>query len=131
MSDLSNSYRGRLGDASLPAKTEPGDPRSVAESPGSLIFELSSCFLTAWLVLGCLGAAHYELASEELFIVQLLDGALRFVDRLHLHEGKAFRPLVVPVAYDLGVLNVSDAVKQLEQIALSGVKRQVADVEPG
>jgi hypothetical protein len=103
----------------------------IAKSPGSLIFELNSRFLTAWLVLGCFGAAHHELASEEFLIVQFLDGAFRFIHCLHLHESEAFRPLVVPVAHDLGVLNVSDPVEQLEQIAFGGVKRQVPDVEPG
>ncbi len=75
------------------------------------------------------GATDHELASEKLLVVQFLNGAFRLVDRLHLHEGKALRPLVVPVAYDLRVLNVSNTVKQLEEIALRGVKRQVADVK--
>jgi len=67
-------------------------------------------------------AAHHELAAEELFIVELSNGALRFVDRLHLHEGEAFRALVVSIGYDFGVLHVAHAVEQLEEIALRGVE---------
>jgi hypothetical protein len=48
---------------------------------------------------------------------------------LHLHEGKTFRALVMPVTYDLGVLNVSDTVEQFEEIALGSIERQIADVE--
>jgi hypothetical protein len=47
-----------------------------------------------------------------------------------LHEGETFRALVVPVAYNLRVLHVSDAIEQFEQIALGGIERQVAHVEP-
>src|SRR5262249_1264385 len=42
---------------------------------------------------------------------------------------KTFRALVVPIAYDLCVLHVSNAVEQVEEIALGGVERQVANVE--
>jgi hypothetical protein len=73
--------------------------------------------------------AHDQLATEELFVVQFVDGALRFVYRLHVHEGKSFRALIVPVAHDLGVLDVADAVEQLEEIALRRVKRQIAYVK--
>ena len=74
-------------------------------------------------------AAHDQLAAEEFFVVQFVHGAFRFVDRLHLHEGEAFRALVVPIAHDFGVLHVADAVEQLEEIALRRVERQVADVK--
>jgi hypothetical protein len=68
-------------------------------------------------------AADNEPATEEFFVVQFLDGAFCFLDRLHLHEGKTFRALVMPVTYDLGVLNMSNTVEQFEEIALGSVER--------
>jgi len=73
--------------------------------------------------------AHNEPATEEFLVVQFLHGAFRFLDSLHLHKRKTFRALVVPIAYDLCVLHVSNAVEQVEEIALGGVERQVANVE--
>jgi hypothetical protein len=61
--------------------------------------------------------------------VQFLHSAFRFLDGLHLDKRKTFRALVVPIAYDLCVLHVSNAVEQFEEIALGGVERQVAHVE--
>ena len=80
-------------------------------------------------MLARLRAADHELAAEEFLVVQFLHGALGFIDRLHLHEGEAFRALVVPVTYDLRVLHVANAVEQLEEIALGCVEGQVADVK--
>src|SRR6476619_6532948 len=81
------------------------------------------------LVLIGFRAAHNEPATEEFLVVQFIHSALRFLDGLHLHKRKTFRALVVPIAYDLCVLHVANAVEQLEEIALGGVERQVADVE--
>ncbi len=75
-------------------------------------------------------AAHEELAAEELLVVQLGDGALRFFHRIHLHKGEAFRALVVLVGHDLRVLHLADAIEELEEIALRGFERQIADVQP-
>jgi hypothetical protein len=61
--------------------------------------------------------------------VQFVHSALGFLDGLHLNKRKAFRALVVPIAYDLCVLDVSNTVEQVEEIALGGVERQVANVE--
>ncbi len=61
--------------------------------------------------------------------MQFRDGALRFLHRVHLHERKAFRALVVLVGHDLGVLHLPDAVEELEEIALRRLERQVADVK--
>ena len=74
-------------------------------------------------------AAHNEPATEEFLVVQFLHSAFRFLDGLHLHKRKTFRALVVPIAYDLCVLHVSNAVEQVEEIALGGVERQVANVK--
>jgi hypothetical protein len=81
------------------------------------------------LVLIGFRAAHNEPATEEFLVVQFLHSALRFLDGLHLHKGKTFRALVVPIAYDLCVLHVANAVEQVEEIALGGVEGQVANVE--
>jgi hypothetical protein len=56
-------------------------------------------------------AADHEFATKELFIVQFLDGTLCFLDRLHLHEGETFGALIVTVAYNLGVLDMANAVE--------------------
>jgi hypothetical protein len=74
-------------------------------------------------------SAHHEPATEKFFVVQLLNRAFGFFDGLHLYKRKTFRALVVSVAHDFCVLNVSDAIEQIEKIALGGVERQVADVE--
>jgi len=75
-------------------------------------------------------AAHNEPATEEFLVVQFLHGAFRFLDGLHLHKRKTFRALVVPIAYDLCVVHVANAIEQVEEIALGGVERQVANVKP-
>ena len=59
-------------------------------------------------------AAHHQPTAEEFLVVQFLHRAFRFLDGLHLHEGKAFRALVVPVTYDLRVLHVPYAVEQFK-----------------
>jgi hypothetical protein len=74
-------------------------------------------------------AAHNEPATEEFLIVQFLHRAFRFLNGLHLDKRKTFRTLIVSIAYDLCVLHVSNAVEQVEEIALGGVERQVANVE--
>ena len=76
-----------------------------------------------------LGSADHEFAAEEFFIVQFFDCALGFVDRLHRDEGETFRALIVAIAHDLGVLNVADAVEELEQIALGCIEGQIANVQ--
>ena len=74
-------------------------------------------------------AANYEPATEEFLVVQFLHCAFRFLDGLHLNKRKTLRALVVPIAYDLCVLHVSDAVEQFEEIALGSVERKIADVK--
>ena len=74
------------------------------------------------LVLIRFRAAHNEPATEEFLVVQFLHSAFRFLDGLHLHKRKTFRALVVPIAYDLCVLYVANAVEQLEEIALGRVE---------
>ena len=74
-------------------------------------------------------AADHEFAAEEFFVVQFLDGALGFLDGLHLHEGEPFRALVVAVTDDLRVLHVANAVEQFEEVAFGGVEGKVADVK--
>src|SRR5437762_13542443 len=61
--------------------------------------------------------------------MQFLHCAFRFIDSLHLDECKTFGALIVSITYDLGVLHVSDAVEQLEEIALSGIEREIANVK--
>ena len=74
-------------------------------------------------------AAYDEPATEKFLVVQLLHRPFRFLDGLHLDKRKTFRALVVPIAYDLCVLHVSNAVEQFEKVALGGVEGQVANVE--
>ena len=69
-----------------------------------------------------LSSAYHEPAVEEFLVMQFLHSAFRFFDGLHLHEGESLRTLVVPITYDLRVLDVPDAIKQFEEIALGGVE---------
>ena len=75
------------------------------------------------LVLIGFRAAHNEPATEEFLVVQFLYSAFRFLDGLHLHEGKTLGALVVAIAYDLCVLHVSNTVEQVEEITLGSVER--------
>ena len=68
-------------------------------------------------------AAHNERATKEFLVMQFLYCSFRFLDGLHLYEGKTFRALVMAIAYDLCVLHVSNTVEQFEEIALGGVER--------
>jgi len=74
-------------------------------------------------------AAYDKPSTEEFLVVQFIYRAFRFLDGLHLHKRKPFRALVVPVAYNLCVLDMSNAIEQVEEIALGGVERQVANVQ--
>jgi len=80
-------------------------------------------------MLAGLRATNHESAAEEFLIVQFLDGAFRFLNGLHLNERKTLRALIMPVTYDLSVLHLPHAVEQFEEIALSGVEGQVADIK--
>ena len=80
------------------------------------------------LVLARFSATDHQLATKELFVVQRFHCSFRFLNVLHLHKGEALRTLVMAVADYLRVLNVSDTVEQLEQIALGRVEGQIADV---
>ena len=84
--------------------------------------------LTRLMLIG-FRAAHNEPATEEFLVVQFLHSALRLLDSLHLHKRKTFRALIVPIAYDLCVVYVANAVEQFEEIALRGVEGQVADIK--
>jgi len=56
-------------------------------------------------------AAHNEPATEKFLVVQFLHGAFRFLDGLHLYKRKTFRALVMPIAYDLCVTHVANAIE--------------------
>ena len=74
-------------------------------------------------------AAYHQPAAEEFLVMQFFHRTFRLFDGLHLHKGKTFRALIVAIAYDLGVMHVSDAVEQLEKIALCGVEGKIANVK--
>src|SRR5215471_8194674 len=80
-------------------------------------------------MLAGLRAAHHESAAEKFLVMQFLDGPLRLLDRLHLHESEPLGTLIMAVAHYLGILHVPDAVKQLEQVALGGVEGEIAHVK--
>ena len=80
-------------------------------------------------MLARLRATDHELATKELFIVQFLHRTLGFLDGLHLDKGETFRPLIVAIAHHFGVLDVADAIEELEKIALGRVEGQIADVK--
>jgi len=56
-------------------------------------------------------AAYNEPATEKFLVVQFFYRAFCLLDGLHLHKRKTFRTLVVPIAYNLCVLHVSNAVE--------------------
>ena len=56
-------------------------------------------------------AANNKPATEKFLVVEFLHSAFRFLDGLHLYKRKPLRALVVAIAYDLCVLNVSNAVE--------------------
>ena len=87
------------------------------------------CHVLVRLMLIGLRTAHNKSATEEFLVVQFLHSAFGFLDGLHLDKRKTFRALVVAIANDFCVLHVSNAVEQVEEIALGGVERQVANVE--
>ena len=95
-----------------------------ASSPGCESLALTFCVMLARF-----RATDHEFAAKEFFVVQFRHGALGFIDGLHLHEGEAFRALVVPVTHDFCVLHVANAVEQFEEVALGGVEGKVADVK--
>jgi hypothetical protein len=73
-------------------------------------------------MLARLRATHDQLAPKEFLIVQFFHCPSGFLHGLHLDKGKPFGPLIVPVADYLGVLNVPNAVKQLEQVTFCRIK---------
>ena len=74
-------------------------------------------------------AAYDESPTEKFLVVQFFYRAFRFLNGLHLNKRKTFRALVVPIAYDLCVLHVSNAVEQFEEIALGSIEGQVPNVQ--
>jgi len=111
--------------ASSTAKEVLPTPVGPATIIGVLLLRMAT--LAAPLVDG-LRAADDQLATHVVFIVQLGDRALRFVDGLHLDEGEALGFVRMLVRNDLYVLDRSDPAEELEEIALRRLKRQVAYV---
>ena len=73
--------------------------------------------------------ADNQLAAKEFLVVQLCDRPFGFLDRLHLNERETLGALVMPVTYHLGVLDVANAIKELEKVTFRGIEGQVADVK--
>lgn len=76
-----------------------------------------------------LGAADDQLAAHELLVVQFRHGPAGLVDGQHRDKREALGLLRILVADDFGVLHLADPVEQVEQVALRGVEREVADVD--
>jgi len=74
------------------------------------------------MVLARFCAANYQFAAKEFLVVQFLNRAFGFFDRLHLNERETLRPLVVTITDYFCVLNVPDAVEQVEQVTLRGIE---------
>src|ERR1700737_3415343 len=108
----------------MPYRQKPGDALSHRLPVG--IFDR----LTSRLMLTRFRTADHEFATKELLIVQFLDGTVCLPHSPQLQQSETFRPLIVTVTYDLGVLYMANAVEQLEEITLRRVEGQVTDVEP-
>jgi hypothetical protein len=78
-----------------------------------------------------LGAADHDLPAHEIGPVQFLGRFLGRFERLHLDEAEALRAVGVAVHGDLHVLHRADLGEEIEQVALSRLVGQVADVELG
>jgi hypothetical protein len=63
--------------------------------------------------------------------VKLIHGTLRFGDAVHLNESKAFGTLRVFIGNDLDVGYGTHPRKQLGEIRLSGIVREVTNVKTG
>src|SRR4051812_17341534 len=71
-------------------------------------------------------SADDKLPAEEFFVMQFPHGAQCFVDRLHLDERKALRTLRVAMTHHLRRHDLAHTVEKLREIALRGVKREIA-----
>jgi hypothetical protein len=87
-----------------------------------LPIEITDFWLTWRVMLARFCAADHELTAKEFFVVQFLYRTLRFLDGLHLDKSETFRALIVPVTYNFRVLDVTNTVKQFEEIALRGIE---------
>ena len=67
-------------------------------------------------------SAHNKFTAEKLLVVKFCHCTLGFFDRVHLDESKPFGTLIMLVADDLGVLNLTNAVEEFEQIALCRIE---------
>jgi len=74
------------------------------------------------MVLARFRTTYDQLPAEELLVVQLLHGAFRLFNRKHLHKSKPFRTLVVFVRHHFSVLDCTDAIEELKEIALRGIE---------
>ena len=63
--------------------------------------------------------------------MEFSDGALGFLDGVHGDKTETLRLFGFAMSDDLGVLYLTYAIEELEQIALTGVERQVADIKLG
>jgi hypothetical protein len=76
-----------------------------------------------------LGTAELEGAAHEFLAVQFTDCAASFLDGAHGDKGESFGTLGAVVHHDLGIADTTDAVEELEEIALGSIVGQIADIE--
>jgi hypothetical protein len=81
-------------------------PTGAARRPG-----MASSRPLARLMLIGFSSAHNQPATKEFLVMQFLHRTLCFFDGLHLDESKTFRALIVAITYDLGILDVTNAVE--------------------
>ena len=63
--------------------------------------------------------------------MKLGDGALGLIDGGKLHKTEAFGTMGIAVGDDLDILNGSHTAEELQQIALGGIKGEVAHINAG
>jgi hypothetical protein len=105
-------------------KTKPGDQLAPR-----LPVRKNCDDLTLRLVLACLGPTNHQFTAKEFLVVQFADGALCFLKCLHLNEGETLGTLIVTISNNLCVLNLANAVEQLEKVALRRIEREITYVE--
>ena len=67
--------------------------------------------------------AYDQLTTKKLLIMELLYSAASFFNSRHLNKREAFGALRILMTNDLGIANLADSVKKLEQVALRSVER--------
>src|SRR4030095_5740960 len=91
---------------------------AISHGPSCFDFDFVERLPLGW----CLRSADDEPPSHELLVVEFADGAPGFFDRVHGYKAEALGLFGLPMGDNLGILHFANAVEELKQVALAGVK---------